>query len=215
MSSEPSGASSHSPAGSTYVRPKKQNTAPTLYIVGGVVVLFAVIVIALFATGALQHTSGTTLGAKVFQMTRNGNSDDRESLQGVWNVQSIEKGVWDDGKPTPPEVVKRLRFTFKGDKLVLKGGFADDEEVSYNYKIDATKSPKHLDMYPIYVQRGTMAPLYLQSGQMASLFGIYEINGDELKFCWTGRTHYRPTEFSSKGEGESGGILIVLKREKP
>jgi uncharacterized protein (TIGR03067 family) len=43
--------------------------------------------------------------------------------------------------------------------------------------------------------------------------GIYSVEGDKLRICWTERGKARPTEFATKPG--SGFDLWVLKREKP
>ena len=126
--------------------------------------------------------------------------NDKEPLQGVWIAQSEEA----DGKPAPAEAVKRMRFTFKGDKLLVKGNFADDREEECSYEIDAAKSPKQLDFTPPK-----------ESHQDSPILGIYEVKGEELKLCLRhgGSSAGRPTEFSTKPDSDL--ILIVLKRAKP
>lgn len=75
--------------------------------------------------------------------SRNGD-DPKDSLQGVWVAQSMEV----DGKAAPAEVVKQMRFTFKMDKLFIKGNFDDEREEECSYEIDPEKSTKHLDFSP-------------------------------------------------------------------
>ena len=70
--------------------------------------------------------------------------DDKASLQGGWIAQSMVV----DGKPAPPNVVKRTRFTFKSDELLVEGNFDDDRKERCSYQIDATKSPRHLTFTP-------------------------------------------------------------------
>jgi uncharacterized protein (TIGR03067 family) len=122
---------------------------------------------------------------------------DNDSLQGVWVAQSMES----DGNAAPKKAVERMRFTFKEDKLLVKGNFDDDREESCGYKIDATKSPKHLDFTPPKEEKPILA--------------IYEINSDQLKLCLRhgGSSGGRPSDFSTKRN--SGLVLIVFKRQKP
>ncbi|MGA2063593.1 MAG: TIGR03067 domain-containing protein [Thermoguttaceae bacterium] len=124
---------------------------------------------------------------------------DADALQGVWVAQSMVA----NGKPAPADDVKRVRFTFKGDKLLVKGNFADDREEACGWKIDPGKSPKHLDITP---------PKQEQDKPVA---GIYEINGGELKICLRhgNSSDGRPTEFSSKPDSEL--VLMVFRKAKP
>ena len=91
--------------------------------------------------------------------------DDKASLQGIWNAKSMEV----DGKPAPAEAVKLMRFTFKGGNVSVRGNFNDDREEECSYAIDATKSPKHIDIKPPKEDK--------------SILGIYDIKGDELKLA--------------------------------
>jgi uncharacterized protein (TIGR03067 family) len=128
--------------------------------------------------------------------------DDKASLQGAWTPKSVEV----EGKPAPEDVVKSLHFTFDGDKLIVKGdrGHATEE---IQYKIDATKSPKQIDIMP---------PKDVANGK--TVLGIYEINGDELKLCFRQAQSSlgRPTDFSTKPDSDlTLAIFTRVKAEKP
>src|SRR5262245_34836798 len=104
-----------------------------------------------------------TVFAIAGQSPSRGADEATEPLQGVWVAKSMEA----DGKPAPADKVERMRFTFKGDKLLLRGNFDDDREAECTYKIDANQSPKHLDFTPPKSDKAILA--------------IYEVKGDELK----------------------------------
>jgi uncharacterized protein (TIGR03067 family) len=122
--------------------------------------------------------------------------DAKTALQGVWNAQSMEV----DGKPASAETVKHMRFTFKDDKLLMRGNVKDDSETECTYTVDPKPSPKHMDI---------VAP-----GQARPILAIYELKGDELKICLrhARSTAGRPTEFATKAN--SLLILIVFKKQK-
>ena len=122
--------------------------------------------------------------------------DDAKVLEGVWLPQSMEA----DGKPAPPEAVKRVKFTFKGDKLFIAGNFDDGREEECPYKIDPKQSPKHLEFTP--------------PKENKPVLGIYEVKGDELKICLrhASSKEGRPTEFATKPDTKL--ILIVFKKQK-
>lgn len=124
-------------------------------------------------------------------------AEDSQTIQGVWIAQSMEA----DGKPAPPEAVKKVRFTFKGDKLLVRGNFSDDREDECTYKLDPKQSPKHLQFTPPKEEKPVLA--------------IYEIKGDELKICTRNPSSPdgRPTGFTTKAG--SGLALIVFKKQKP
>ena len=96
-----------------------------------------------------------------------------------------------------------MGFTFKGDKLLITVNIDGEHETQWSYRIDTTKSPKHLDI---------MLPK--ESNQERAVLGIYAINGDELKVCLRfGRSKgERPAEFSTKAD--SGLTLLVFRKAK-
>jgi uncharacterized protein (TIGR03067 family) len=123
--------------------------------------------------------------------------DAKDPLQGVWIAQSMES----DGKAAPAAAVKKMRFTFKGDKLLVRGNFEDDSEETCAYKVDPKKTPKHLDFSPPKEKKPILA--------------IYAMKGDELKICLRhGKSSKgRPTEFATKPDSDL--VLIVFKKQKP
>jgi uncharacterized protein (TIGR03067 family) len=117
---------------------------------------------------------------------------DKDELQGVWVATSMEI----NGKPAPAKEVERTRFTFKGEKLLVRHAKDDGQEEEGTFKADRNQSPKQLD---ITVKKKTLA-------------GIYEVKGDELKVCYEngGNAKNRPTKFATNKEEEL--VLIVFKR---
>jgi uncharacterized protein (TIGR03067 family) len=117
---------------------------------------------------------------------------DRDKLQGTWVVKSMTEG----GKDVPPPA-KDLKLTFAGDRWTQKGG-GDSQEGTY--KLDPTKTPKHIDM--VVQQDGKDALLGL---------GIYALEGDTLRVGMPkGLFSPRPTSFDDKN-----AAVLTLKREKP
>jgi uncharacterized protein (TIGR03067 family) len=119
----------------------------------------------------------------------------KDELQGVWAATSMEI----NGEPAPAKEVGRTRFAFKGEKLLLRHSKDGGKEVEATFKADPKKSPRHLD---ITIRNKT-------------LYGIYEVKGDELKVCYeTGdKPENRPAKFATNKEEEL--VLIVFKRQKP
>jgi len=120
-----------------------------------------------------------------------------QALQGAWVAQSIET----HGQKAPEEAAKKLRFTFKGDRLLIAGNTAPDKEEDCPYKIDATQSPKHLEFTPPREEKPVL--------------GIYELNGDTLKICFRHAvsTGERPTEFRTTPETQF--VLVLFKKAAP
>jgi uncharacterized protein (TIGR03067 family) len=79
-----------------------------------------------------------------------------------------------------------------GGKTVAKGTF----------KIDATKSPKEIDVLDESGAKNERTKL-----------GIYQIDGDTYKFCLARAGKPRPAQFTSVVD--SGHALGVSKREGP
>lgn len=123
--------------------------------------------------------------------------EDDRPLEGVWVGQSMEA----DGKPAPAETARRMRFTFKGDKLFIRGNFDGDREEECACKIDAKQTPNHLDFTP--------------PKEKKPVLGILEVKGDDLKICLrhASSDKGRPEGFATK-EG-SQLVLIVFKKQKP
>jgi uncharacterized protein (TIGR03067 family) len=121
---------------------------------------------------------------------------DKEKLQGTWRHVS----VIGNGEKLPEDFVKRRRIIIKDDKITEKEGEKTINEVAF--KLDATKKPRVIDADPPG-----------ESGKDKTSLGIYSLEGDTLKFCFTDPGQERPTDFTSNPG--SGRTLIVFKREKP
>ena len=117
-----------------------------------------------------------------------------KDLDGDWEVVAMVR----DGKEGTPPADAKPQVTIKGDAVTFKTGDASHKAT---IKIDASKSPKTIDLTP------GDGP---QEGK--TMAGIYEIKGDELRVCHGEPDKARPSELSSK-EG-SGVMLITLKRIK-
>ena len=121
---------------------------------------------------------------------------DKEKLQGTWAAVSGEK----EGKEDPE--AKEHALVFEGDKFSVKKG--DQVVVRGTFKIDASKSPKTMD---IEISEGPEDV----KGKTAQ--AIYALDGDELTWCvaepGSGK---RPEKLATK-EGVKH-MLVKLKREK-
>jgi len=120
---------------------------------------------------------------------------DMTLLEGDWSLVSGER----DGQTIPEEFVKTGKRSVKdaetsviiNDMVVMKAKF----------KIDPIKKPKTID-YAV-----TDGP---EKGK--TVLGIYELDGDTVKFCFSAPDKERPSEFTAK-EG-SGRTLSLWKRNK-
>jgi uncharacterized protein (TIGR03067 family) len=116
------------------------------------------------------------------------NKKDAEALKGTWKVTKVSV----DGQ-TPPDADNAFLHLTTDELAPELGG---RKQPPAKYKLDASKSPKQIDLEP--------------PGQGMMIEGIYEIKGDTLKLCFR-RMGGRPTSFDTTGEGV---IKVEAKREK-
>jgi RNA polymerase sigma factor (sigma-70 family) len=116
--------------------------------------------------------------------------EDKDLLQGTWTLVSGEQ----EGKAVHAELIGFLHLVFAGEKLTLR---IVDEDREGTYQLDPSKKPNEIDL--------------IFGGDTGK--GIYLLEGDALKVCWTEGGQERPSEFTAK-QG-SRRMLLVLKREAP
>jgi|ERR1051325_9805870 uncharacterized protein (TIGR03067 family) len=115
--------------------------------------------------------------------------EDLARLQGKWKITS----EFIEGIETQPKLLKKASFTFKADKIV-KGTSKPGSII----KLDPTKKPATIDM------------THADSGFVS--LGIYEIDGDMLKLCYTDFTN-EPTERPKKFEPTKTNRYVMLRRK--
>ena len=116
-------------------------------------------------------------------------------LEGEWAMVSGER----DGQALPDEYVKTAtRVAKDGVSTVTIAGRV---VMKSKYTIDPAKKPKAIDFEATEGE-----------AQGKKIQGIYELDGDTLKFCLAPSDKDRPTDFTAK-EG-SGRTLSVWKRAK-
>ena len=121
---------------------------------------------------------------------------DKEMLQGTWMAVSGEK----EGKDDPE--AKEHAIVFEGDKFSIKKG--DKVIVQGTFKIDASKSPKTMDLTV------TEGP---EKTKDKTALSIYVLDGDELTWCVSEPgSSERPEKLATK-EGVKR-MLVKFKREK-
>src|SRR5262245_15659441 len=126
-------------------------------------------------------------------------ADDAKELQqllGVWKGYAVEgKGEKPDRGPLHIQITITAT-TIKAINL----GDENKDMGEGTYKLDASKVLKTLDATGIVLPRK----------KAQTFLGIYEIQGDTLRWCVDNTKQERPTEFRT-GEGK---YLLVLKRVK-
>jgi uncharacterized protein (TIGR03067 family) len=113
---------------------------------------------------------------------------DLQPLQGKWTVESF------DYNGNPVDVMQGAVREFKEEKYTLSPKVGD--AIGGIVKLDSTKNPKEIDLEI--------------NGR--TLKGIYALDGDSLRMCYTLNGAERPTELVSKPD--SGVVLVVHKRAK-
>jgi uncharacterized protein (TIGR03067 family) len=114
---------------------------------------------------------------------------EQEKLQGTWSIVAGEK----DG--TPDEEIKKDKLVVAAEKMTIKKGAGGDEE-AVTFTLDPTQKPKQLDI----------------DSKGGKILAIYELEGDNLKLCFSRPGSERPTDFSTKAG--SNRMLVTLKRDK-
>jgi uncharacterized protein (TIGR03067 family) len=131
---------------------------------------------------------------------------DAAKLQGSWTVAAVE----DSGVPSKETFLKTRQYIFDGHRAIVRargapvaaswvGDWVERNIKSPSFKLNPTPSPKEIDL---------ILP------DFSTMRGIYEIDGDRLRICFSGPSGKaamtRPTGFSVSG---SGARLVVLKRD--
>jgi RNA polymerase sigma factor (sigma-70 family) len=127
--------------------------------------------------------------------------DDKEAIQGTWQVIGVEM----QGKDAPDgslaiQALKSAKWIIAADKITT--GTTKFGEQKVIYKLDPTKKPKEFDFTPLVGpnnEKAKTAP------------GVYSLDGDVLKICMPGAPDAeRPTELATKAGGKS--LLITFTR---
>jgi uncharacterized protein (TIGR03067 family) len=120
---------------------------------------------------------------------------DIQNMQGTWTIESIEK----DGKEIDKAELKNRKVIIQSNKYTVKEG---DKVIDQGtYKLDASKSPKQIDISPTAGQ---------YTGK--TLLGIYQLEDDDRAICFSTPGLARPTVFTTKPD--SGQVFIMYKRAK-
>ena len=119
-------------------------------------------------------------------------ADTDTKLDGTWQMQRLVGR----GKEIDDDRARAISYVFEGNSAKRFVNGVDRKDPG-TIKIDATKKPAHIDLKP--AKEGD--PMML---------GVYEIDGDNLKWCFSSKK--RPEKFEAP-EG-SDNILMIFKRVK-
>jgi len=116
-------------------------------------------------------------------------------LDGSWQMVSGKANGFD----LPADMAKTGKRVAKNGETAIT--FGDQQYFKAKYTIDPSKKPKAIDY--TMTEGPTKGKTHL---------GIYEIDGDTVKFCFAAPGKDRPTDFTAKEGSER--TLSVWKREK-
>ena len=122
----------------------------------------------------------------------------RKKLAGTWDGYAVEN----EGE-NPNRGPVHLRLIIDGETISAIDLSSPDKDKSMGtgtFQLDLSKELKVLDATGV-VLPGKREKTYL---------GIYEVDGDTLKWCVDNRAKERPTAFRTF----SGKYLLILKRQK-
>jgi len=126
---------------------------------------------------------------------QDGNKKEISLLDGEWSMVSGQA----DGRDMPKEFVNTGKRVAKDGEVTIM--IAGQVFFKAKFTIDATKKPKTIDY--VMTEGFTKGKTQL---------GIYELDGDTVKFCFAAPDKERPTDFTAK-EG-SQRTFSVWKRDK-
>lgn len=121
------------------------------------------------------------------------NKKEMKKFDGTWSFVAHEI----DEKKTPDDELKKMKIRIKDGKYTVTADGQVVEEGTFTG--DSTQKPKRVDVMP--TTGGSKGQTYR---------GIYELEGDQLRYCMAPPGKERPAAFASA----QGVILAVLKRDK-
>jgi uncharacterized protein (TIGR03067 family) len=121
--------------------------------------------------------------------------NDQARLQGEWLMVSGER----DGQPFPEEFRRSFRRVAQGDETTVTMGAQVFLKASF--VLNPSKQPKAIDY-------SVSGGVYAGKTQL----GIYECDGDQVKFCFSTPGKERPSDFTTKQN--DGRTLTSWKRVK-
>jgi len=116
---------------------------------------------------------------------------DLDALQGSWKTVSIIR----DGEVLTEEKAKAIGVTITGNVITINDGKREDKA---KIELDPTQKPATIK--------------FVEDGMDGAAGGIYLLEGDALKLCWSFNGNEPPKEFVSKNGTQTA--LFVLQREK-
>jgi uncharacterized protein (TIGR03067 family) len=135
-----------------------------------------------------------------------------KALQGTWELVSTERA---DGKGTAARKGPGMHVRIEGKSWSFvsnpagPGGAVRASGISYELKLDPSKSPAHMDLV-----RALPANAVAAASPRPTVSGIVKVEGDTVKFCYAPGLRgdgARPVSFDKMAAGQ---MLMTLKRVK-
>jgi uncharacterized protein (TIGR03067 family) len=121
---------------------------------------------------------------------------DSKKMQGVWEIEKLEQ----DGESAADASILR-KVIIKDDQFAFRYYLPRSKEegdLVYRFTLDGSKNPRQMQLSSR--EESDLPP------------GIYELDGETLKVCWSRKDPNPPTDFTCpKG---SDRRLLVLRRAK-
>ena len=131
-----------------------------------------------------------------FLAAQDGEPTDLDRMQGTWVVVSLTE----EGKAVLAKDVEELEIVIEKNTYTAfdKGMMV----VKYEFKLDATKKPKEIDLtYLVGLDKGKTVP------------AIYKLGKEQFTICLDEEKKNRPKVFESK-ENETSSVLVLKKKPK-
>jgi len=119
---------------------------------------------------------------------------DLAGLQGSWTMIAGER----DGRPFPTEFLSNSERVVKGDETTVSVN--GQLFMKAKFSLEPSRNPKAIDYA---INGGPSAGL--------TMYGIYELDGDKLKFCLSTPGKERPAALATRPD--DGQTMTVWKRE--
>jgi uncharacterized protein (TIGR03067 family) len=154
------------------------------------------LIVAVLMTVVASWSQPSPADAEEPAPSRQAARDDLKKLQGTWECVAMER----EGDEVPAESFKGSKAVYEDDLVTL---YRESEVFRRGLvTLDASKSPKRTNTWDL---GGPYAD--------STVPGIYELDGDTLKICFSRPGADRPTEFTTKKA--PGFLYCVYKRKKP
>jgi uncharacterized protein (TIGR03067 family) len=132
------------------------------------------------------------LRARIATLERQVAEPELKKLEGTWKVTS----VINEGAEVPEKQLENLKVAIAGDQVTIK---IEGKDEMLRLTIDPTRKPVTVDLCP-------------EDKTDEAVKGIYQLDKDTLKVCFTQPGSERPREIDSKKGDRS--VLITLRREQ-